>query len=214
MVKNKKGGSGHKRLARKNVKGMQNYRTKLRKVIDKDEIYAKVIKMQGGSIAEIMCNDGVVRNLILRGKFRRRKRDNRIGPNTLVLAGLRSWEVLQPKKKPKADLLYVYKQYEAEKIQKEEELHSSLQIAASTNDEDDNIEFDRNASRIDFGDMGVIKEDLSGESSEVKPVPAHLALLGIKVKNQNVKISVPKVETKKKDTDDLLDSEEFDWDEI
>ena len=68
--------------------------------------------MSGGGHAVIMCTDGKERTLVIRGKFRgRNKRDNTIELNSMVLAGLRSvsmGEVVNGKKKEKADILEVY----------------------------------------------------------------------------------------------------------
>ena len=99
MVKNKKGGSGHKRMARKNVSGGGGYQNKLRKKKEEAEIYARVIKLNGGQFAHIKCEDGKTRNLVMRAKFRRRKRGNLLKAETLVLAGLRDWEVINAKNK-------------------------------------------------------------------------------------------------------------------
>ena len=136
MVKNKKGGSGHKRMARKHVSGGSGYQNKVRKKREEGEIYARVIKLNGGQFAHIKCEDGKLRNLVIRGQFRRRKRGNRLSADTLVLAGLRDWEVINGKKLEKADLLEVYNNFEADKLQKEEE--------------DDGVLFDRNATASDF----------------------------------------------------------------
>ena len=114
MVKNKKGGSGHKKYARKKVNnhnsGYSN--RKLRKVAEEGEIYARIKRVYGGGHAEIYCTDGKVRILVIRGKFRgRNKRDNTIKLNSIVIAGLRSvtmGEVVSTTKKEKADLIYVY----------------------------------------------------------------------------------------------------------
>jgi len=114
MVKNKKGGSGHKKYARKKVNnhnsGYSN--RKLRKVAEVGEIYARIKRVYGGGHAEIYCTDGKVRILVIRGKFRgRNKRDNTIKLNSIVIAGLRSvtmGEVVSTTKKEKADLIYVY----------------------------------------------------------------------------------------------------------
>lgn len=46
---------------------------------------------------------------MIRKKFRgRNKRDNQIKLHTVLLAGIRNWEVVAANKKPKADLLYIY----------------------------------------------------------------------------------------------------------
>ena len=80
MVKNKKGGSGHKKMARKNVKPTFIKR-KLRKPEDPLEIFARVTSIHGGGHADVYCQDKKTRLLVIRGKFRgRNKRDNSIKP--------------------------------------------------------------------------------------------------------------------------------------
>ena len=68
MVKNKTGGSGHKKMARKNVK---DYGTtiKTRYPTNEDEIIAKVLKMNGQGICEVICNDNVKRLCYIRQKL-------------------------------------------------------------------------------------------------------------------------------------------------
>ena len=108
MVKNKKGGSRHKKMARKNVSN--NYENiKLVESSNKYELYACVIKLLGNGMAEVLCNDEKKRLLIIRGKFcGRNRRDNQITLGGLVLVGIREWEVVKKGKLSKADLLYVY----------------------------------------------------------------------------------------------------------
>ncbi len=168
MVKNKKGGSGHKRMARKHVSG-PNFNNKLRKKKEEDEIYARVIKLNGGQFAHIMCSDGVKRNLVIRAKFRRRRRGNQIAADTLVLAGVRSWEVTNNKKLEKADLLEVYTSSEADALQKSGELPICLKAAGGNEDEvdDDAFVFDKNATKNDFIQNVKIKATMS-KVSEVE----------------------------------------------
>ena len=185
MVKNKKGGSGHKRMARKNVTG-GGYQNKLRKKKEDAEIYARVIKLNGGQFAHIKCADGKTRNLVIRAKFRRRKRGNRLAAETLVLAGLRDWEVISAKKMPKADLLEVYNGGEAKALQKCGELPECLyEINTAEEEENDNIEFDRHATKKDFVGQNVI----------------------IQKKTDDKKVE-------KRGTDKDLDLEEINWDDI
>ena len=113
MVKNKKGGSSHKKMARKNVAPKGGYASrKLRLPKVEGEIIARVTAISGGGHAVIKCTDGKERTLVIRGKFRgRNKRDNTIRPGCMVLAGLRSVSmgaVINPRKKEKADILEVY----------------------------------------------------------------------------------------------------------
>ena len=107
MVKNKTGGSRHKKQARKNVNAPVSTRLRIPK--EEGEILAKVMKLFGNSMAEVLCEDKVTRLLIIRKRFKgRNKRDNNIAVNKLLLVGRRLWEVVNPKKKQKVDLLYVY----------------------------------------------------------------------------------------------------------
>ena len=107
MVKNKTGGSRHKKQARKNVNAPVSTRLRIPK--EEGEILAKVMKLFGNGMAEVLCEDKVTRLLIIRKRFKgRNKRDNNIEVNKVLLVGRRLWEVVNPKKKQKVDLLYVY----------------------------------------------------------------------------------------------------------
>ena len=150
MVKNKKGGSGHKRMARKHVSGGGGYQNKIRKKREDGEIYARVIKLNGGQFAHIKCEDGKMRILVIRGQFRRRKTGNRLSADTLVLAGLRDWEVVNGKKLEKADLLEVYGSHEADELQKARELPECLYSDTQKEEEEDGLVFDKNATADDF----------------------------------------------------------------
>jgi len=126
MVKNKKGGSGHKKMARKNVKPTFISR-KLRKPEDPLEIYARVTSIHGGGHADVYCQDKKTRLLVIRGKFKgRNKRGNVIKHNSIVLVGLRDWEVVQPKKKQKVDLIYVYNESNLEELKKINDVQNIL----------------------------------------------------------------------------------------
>ena len=171
MVKNKKGGSGHKRMARKHVSGGSGYQNKVRKKREDGEIYARVIKLNGGQYAHIKCEDGVMRNLVIRGQFRRRKRGNRLSADTLVLAGLRDWEVTNGKKLEKADLLEVYGNFEADQLQKSKELPECLYTEIQKEEEEDGLLFDRNATASDFIAQNTVistKDDTAEKKQETK----------------------------------------------
>lgn len=154
MVKNKKGGSGHKRLARKNVVN-RNPSRKLRKAVVDGEMYAKVLAIHGGGHAKILCADNKERTLVIRGKFRgRNKRDNTIKVNSIVLVALRSvsfGEVVQKNKKEKADLIYVYNQNDVEELKEKNEISTLIDTGSKNNDDcvdfvyednDENIKLD------------------------------------------------------------------------
>ena len=131
MVKNKKGGSGHKKMARKNVAPKGGYTSrKLRKPVEDGEIFARVTAIHGGGHAGILCADGKQRTLVIRGKFRgRNKRDNTIRLNSIVLVALRSvtmGEVVAAKKKEKADLIYVYNESNMDQLKEIPEVYKIL----------------------------------------------------------------------------------------
>lgn len=165
MVKNKKGGSGHKRLARKNVIN-RNPSRKLRKASEEGEMYAKVLSISGGGHAKIMCADRKERTLVIRGKFRgRNKRDNTIKPESIVLVALRSvsfGEVVSSNKKEKADLIYVYNQSDKDELKEKNEINSLLDSGTKT--EDNEIGF------IKFTNDENVKIDLPTENNEESKV--------------------------------------------
>jgi hypothetical protein len=98
MVKNKTGGSRHKKQARKNVNAVVSKKLRLAK--EDGEMYAKVETIYGNGMAEVLCGDNARRLLILRRKFMgRNKRDNFISVNGVLLVGRRLWSVVYGNKK-------------------------------------------------------------------------------------------------------------------
>ena len=88
--------------------------------------YGRILKMNGDN-ADVMCADKVTRLLQIRKKFKgRNKRDNIIATDTLVLVGIRSWEVRNEKKKPVVDLLYVYSPNQYESLKDIPEIYEIL----------------------------------------------------------------------------------------
>ena len=144
MVKNKKGGKSHKKLARKNVRPAYMTR-KLRAVKEEGEMYARIMGMSGGGHATILCSDKKERTLVIRGKFRgRNKRDNTVKVNSIVLVALRSismGEVVRPGKKEKADLIYVYNDGNIEELKKIKEIYDILSDQIKNEEVEDNIIF-------------------------------------------------------------------------
>jgi len=137
MVKNKKGGRNHRKMASKHAQPVNISRIRFAK--DEDEMYGKVVKMLGGRRAEIICNDKKTRILEIRKKFGgRNKRDNFIGLESVVLVGVRSWEHRQEGKKEKADLLYVYSTGQLERLKNESNVDEIiLPNAMIINDKED-----------------------------------------------------------------------------
>jgi len=117
MVKNVKGGSGHKSIARKNVVSNTKQVIKTRFALDEDEIYAQVTKILGGGMCHVLCQDDVTRMCIIRGKFRGRgKRDNIIGNGKWILVGKRGFESEKTGKLENCDLLEIYSDQDKDKL--------------------------------------------------------------------------------------------------
>jgi initiation factor 1A len=121
MVKNVKGGSGHKSQGRKFVLSASNSKqsSKLRIVEEEGEIYGQITKMYGNGMCDALCIDNVTRLCIIRGKFRGRgKRDNILHVGSWILAGRRDWESVKVDEKQKCDLLEVYSDFDVERLKK------------------------------------------------------------------------------------------------
>jgi initiation factor 1A len=158
MVKNKTGGSRHKKQARKNVNIPIS--TKIRLVKEEGEMYAKVLKTFGGGMADVLCNDGVTRLLIIRRKFKgRNKRDNTIKEGNLLLVGKRLWEVVADSKKQKVDLLYVYSSGQIEQLLKKEKngaINPNLIPMVSQDESEDVVGF-KITSKHDWKETDTLK---------------------------------------------------------
>jgi len=116
MVKNVKGGSGHKGQARKHVNASRSFQ-QTRLSSNDSEFYAQVTGLLGNGMCNIQDVDGVVYLCIIRGKFRGRgKRDNTLNRDTWILAGRREFETVDGNKLPKCDLLEVYNDRDKEKL--------------------------------------------------------------------------------------------------
>jgi initiation factor 1A len=149
MVKNVKGGSGHKSQARKFAGAALSSKqsSKLRIVEEEGEIYAQITKIYGNGMCDALCIDNIIRLCIIRGKFRGRgKRDNTIRVGSWILAGKRDWESEKKDEKLKCDLLEVYSDFDIERLKKS--VHENWKIFVtmdvaklSTGNDDDNFEF-------------------------------------------------------------------------
>jgi len=165
MVKNKTGGSNTKRMARKHLKP-SNIVRKVRKPKD-GEILARVTRINGGSVCEVLCNDLVNRQMIIRRKFKgRHKRDNRINIDTIVIVGLRDWEILNGKKKEKVDLLYVYNMNELDELKKIKGL--KILPEGEKVEEDSPFYIDKNFEPIGEEDNELMKNELNKKIEESK----------------------------------------------
>ena len=126
MVRNTKGGRSHKKMSSRGTKDNSKM-YKLRLPVEEGEIFACVLQLYGYGNADVLCNDGVIRLLIIRRKFRgKHQRDNAVKLNGIVLVGIRLWEVVALKKKPKVDLLCVYSNAHIDELKKLEDFNDVL----------------------------------------------------------------------------------------
>ena len=116
MVKNQ-GGNKSKKGARRLMVAVQNKNVREKDPNESCEMYAYMMKLYGGANCEVLCEDGVTRMCVIRSKFRgRSKQDNLLTVGTIILVGLRDWEVRHPDKKENCDLLCVYREDEKIKL--------------------------------------------------------------------------------------------------
>jgi translation initiation factor 1A len=118
MVKNTKGGSKSKKLARKNEGKEERI---FRYASAEGELYASVVKMLGGMWCEVICNDGKRRLAYLPGKLRgRNKKYNKIAVDTKLVIGLREWQTMKATdtRPEKCDILEVYEHDEEFKLRR------------------------------------------------------------------------------------------------
>ena len=130
MVKNLKGGSGHKKFARKFT---TVNKTGLIIADEPGKIYAIATTLRGNGF-DCHCIDGQDRFCYFRGVFSGRgRRDNTVTRGSWVLVGLREWATTTSNKnnKEKCDLLEVYN--DTEKIRLKETV-SARWIELESND--------------------------------------------------------------------------------
>lgn len=108
MVKNMTGGKKSKKAGHKTFTPSTT-----RLSTSSIEVYGIVVKMMGGKICEVKCQDDKVRLCHIRGAFSgKNKGSNFIRPGQWVLVGLREWST----DKQHCDLIYMYSDREKEKI--------------------------------------------------------------------------------------------------
>lgn len=145
MVKNKSGGSGHKKMGRKFVNAPKS--NKLRLSQDDDEIYACVTKLLGNGMAHIINSNDTKMLLHIRNKFRgRSKRDNTLKCGTIILAGKRTFETVKEGKLENCDLLEVYTDSEINSLTNDHfidfKCFKKIEGFNNKNEEDDGFVFD------------------------------------------------------------------------
>lgn len=107
-MKNTTGGKKGKQVGRKTFTT-----TKTMLSTSPFEVYGIVLKMMGGKVCEVKCQDDIVRLCHIRGTFSgKNKGSNFIRPGNWVLVGLREWST----SKNHCDLLCLYTDRDKEKI--------------------------------------------------------------------------------------------------
>jgi initiation factor 1A len=119
MVKNLKGGKGHKNLARK-YNNVSEEQTKLRLREDEDEHYGIVETILGNGHFYVICDDDVKRLCRIGGKFKKRRRDNLVVKNGFVLIGIYGFETEIKDKIQKCDLMETYTDTELKRLMDKE----------------------------------------------------------------------------------------------
>jgi len=178
MVKNTKGGSGHKSQARKYETSAKQVNLKTRFSEDEYEYYAQVVANLGNGMCHVMCKDGKKRLCIIRGKFRGRgKRDNIITNGKWVLVGGREFESTKSgegKDLEKCDLLEVYSDLDKERLKTlggfSEFISRDHTFANVSGSDDNDIEFSDNIREDEYNSLMV---ELKG------PAPKQISLVSI-----------------------------------
>jgi initiation factor 1A len=136
MVRNTKGGNKGKKIKRCRAPSQK----KMRYAIE-GEMYARVTNTYGYGMAEVICDDGKKRLLIIRKKFKgRNKRDNSVAVHSILLVGKREWEVVSEKKKQKVDLLFVYSKDNVVQLKKKQDIS---RIIFGEKEEESVVEFEK-----------------------------------------------------------------------
>jgi|LauGreDrversion4_2_1035121.scaffolds.fasta_scaffold99680_3 translation initiation factor IF-1 len=170
MVKNVAGGCNGKKVARKHTTKGKN---ELRLSKSSDEKYAIVKKLLGNT-CDVICDDGVDRRCIIRGKFTgRNKRDNMIDSGIYVLVGMREWVDETGRSKQSCDssikycdLLEVYNSMERDILRRTHNIFCSLKDESGNkyDDRDTNVSFvDENTLKY----QNVIKKMDGNKASKV-----------------------------------------------
>lgn len=193
MVKNTKGGSGHKGQARKFVvPSSSKQMVKTRVALEDGELYAQVTKMLGNGMCHVLCQDNKTRLCFIRGKFRGRgKRDNMISNGRWILIGLRDYESEKAGGKlDNCDLLDVYSDQDKERLKNQVQTVNWTQFIlndrsnTNTNEGDENID-----DGFDFTDE---KEDEYKKIMEMDLNP------------KKINLKIEKEKEKDSDDDDIV----------
>jgi initiation factor 1A len=193
MVKNSTGGNKSKKQARKTA--IQNHQPakEIRKAKEEGEMYAAVSKMFGGKECEVMCLDHKVRRCVMRSKFMfRGKAENNLSVGTMILVGLRDWEVRHTGSE-RCDLLEVYSQSEKERLKQYESCDfsaiSALMIGASSKHSKEEEVFSNFHDTDEEEEIENVNENASTENNVVLE-PAKVFENVVEKEKENVKNQV------------------------
>jgi translation initiation factor 1A len=176
MVKNTKGGSGHKSQARKFASGSIKTTNKATRFSqDEFEYYAQVVATLGNGMCHVACKDGKKRLCHIRGKFRGRgMRDNMVKNGVWVLVGGRDFEAERTKDDKKlenCDLLEVYSDLDKERLKTlggfSDFIARDHTFTNTAGQADDELEFTDNATENEYFNLmkqNVPERDINSSS--------------------------------------------------
>lgn len=158
MVKNTKGGSKHKKMARKQAG--PPVEEKIRYSSCEEEVYASVAKIYGNGRVLVTCNDGVERLCVIRKKFKgRNKRSNEISLGTYLLVGKREWNSVSENKLETTDLLYVYSENQANKLKYQDVINTKILMTNEKYNDNNNKKSQEENSNLYFIDEDTKEEE-------------------------------------------------------
>jgi len=166
MVKNTKGGSQHKKFARKSQDDNERARQKTRLANPNEpcEMYGNITKLFGHGMCEVKCNDGMKRMCMIRKKFTgKNKQQNAINLDTKVLVGIRDWEIVKSDKLQKCDLLEVYERYQVNDIKNDPKTNWHNLMGESDKIVHQN---NNNSENLDSFEFTYDNDDTKSETSE------------------------------------------------
>ena len=139
----------------------------VRLALEEEEKYAVCLKVFGGGMCSVLCEDRETRTCVMRSKFRGRdRRNNMLGKGTWVLVGIRDWEGSAHGKAAKCDLLEVYSPQEKDTLAKTEERDLSALTGVKSDGISGDGEFDfvdektqRYRDMVDFASDSDEEED-------------------------------------------------------
>ena len=221
------GGNKSKKQGRKFVNAPQN--RKLRFAEEIEELYSVVTKMFGNGMCEVKCIDGKTRLCIFRKKFKgRSKRDNMVSIGSVILVGIRTWEVIAPnsEKLEKCDLLEVYSTADVQKLYRMaswEDWHilsGACDLFGPTFEKEDEGGIQFVSEEItEFKDLSESKETTKitmdkSSTSPTKDTPTEDSVFD--TTGENLKINTPSTVTppEQKKKKKVSDDDDFDIDDI